>query len=156
MKARQLLSSRLVSADGIIVCADGKVTQESNDSLPRKVIPQQAATKLFTVQGRAVVSHAGIIDFSQVYEIRGKKQIPVKIPYSVTTLINYIRRASSPMFTVHKIADLMRNELEIEFTLDSRSAGRSAGRSSCCRSSCSGCSATRRWNQARRSSRSRC
>jgi hypothetical protein len=106
----------LVTAHGIVICADGKVTQGGNDPAPRKLaISEQTSQKSFLIQERNAVSHTGIIELTDVYEIKGNRRVRANIPYSAGRIITEVRREFSPLFTTAKLADLIRNKLITAF-----------------------------------------
>jgi hypothetical protein len=64
------------------------------------------------LQNRFVIGHAGIKKID-ITDARTKK--PVVIPYSYSRLITELRREVSPMFTIARVAELMRDKLVQEF-----------------------------------------
>jgi hypothetical protein len=99
----------LVASRGIVICADGKVTQESNDSRP---LPSTGRynRKLFLIQDRFVVSHGGIRHF-HIPDIGNQ----TKIAFSSKKVIREVQREAAPMFTVARVAEMIRSKLISEF-----------------------------------------
>lgn len=96
----------LVTTHGIVVCADGKITQELNKLDPRvppKGVGSVAGSKVFLIKNRFTISHAGL---RGVYK---------NAPYSVDRMIRELQRDVSPALTMAKIADLIRDKLAAQF-----------------------------------------
>ena len=105
----------LITAHGIVICADGKVTEVTNESGPNaSAADAGTGEKLFIVQNRFVVEHAGIKSVRASVG-RGKSRTSIVIPYSLDRVIAELRRDASPMFTLLRVAELTRAKLVEEF-----------------------------------------
>jgi hypothetical protein len=104
----------LITTHGIVICADGKVTEVTSKSSPNAPATDAGTgEKLFVIQDRFVVEHGGIKNF-HLSEGSGKNR-SILIPYSSDRIVSELRRDASPMFTVSRVAELISAKLVEEF-----------------------------------------
>lgn len=103
----------LITTHGIVICADGKSGNATNGIAPHTSRINQSS-KVFLIQNRFVVGHAGIRDLSLGIQENGRST-PIKTPYSTDSIIQSAKSVA-PMFTLHKVAEILREELARQFT----------------------------------------
>ena len=103
----------LVTKHGIVIGADGKVTQASNSISPSNgTLPN--GQKVFVIQDRFAVYHGGMVSI-RADILNAGKRVPVNIPYSVSRIIGDVKKEASPMFTLARIAESLRQKVILQF-----------------------------------------
>jgi hypothetical protein len=102
----------VVTRDTIVICADGKISPFSNQISPPKLPGlHKPGQKLYVINDRYVISHTGIYNFL-MYDQHGNR---MNFPYSSERFIHDVRSQASAVFSLERIADIMRANLISEF-----------------------------------------